>query len=163
MRRIPALLAAACIGLAAGPLAAHGPSDHDAAAPADTAFGRAGDRAHAARTVQIAMSDRMRFEPAVIRVKAGETVRLVAVNRGAQPHELVLGTMEELREHAELMRKFPNMEHDDPNMVRVPPGARGEIVWQFTKPGEFGYACLMPGHFEAGMVGRVVVGPQMPR
>jgi uncharacterized cupredoxin-like copper-binding protein len=162
MRRIPGLLAA-CIGLAAGPLAAHGPSAHDAAAPADTAFGRAGDRARATRTVQIAMSDRMRFEPAVIRVKAGETVRLVAVNRGAQPHELVLGTMEELREHAELMRKFPNMEHDDPNMVRVPPGARGEIVWQFTKPGEFSYACLMPGHFEAGMVGRVVVAPQMPR
>jgi uncharacterized cupredoxin-like copper-binding protein len=163
MRRIPALLAAACIGLAAGPLAAHGPSAHDAAGSADTAFGRAGDRAHATRTVQIEMSDRMRFEPAVIRVKAGETVRLVAVNRGAQPHELVLGTMEELREHAELMRKFPNMEHDDPNMVRVPPGARGEIVWQFTKPGEFSYACLMPGHFEAGMVGRVVVAPQMPR
>jgi uncharacterized cupredoxin-like copper-binding protein len=113
--------------------------------------------------VEITMSDRMRFEPAVVRVKAGETVRLVAVNRGAQPHELVLGTAEELREHAELMRKFPNMEHDDPNMVRVPPGGRGDIVWQFTKPGEFGYACLVPGHFEAGMVGRVVVAPQTPR
>jgi uncharacterized cupredoxin-like copper-binding protein len=103
------------------------------------------------------MSDAMRFEPALIRVKAGETVRLAAVNRGTQAHELVLGTMEELREHAELMRRFPNMEHDDPNMVRVAPGGRGEIVWQFTKPGEFSYACLMPGHFEAGMVGRVVV------
>ena len=156
MRRILGFLGAACIGLAAGPLAAHGPSGHDPVAREDTAFGRAGDRAHAARTVQISMSDRMRFEPALIRVKAGETVRLVAVNRGAQPHELVLGTMEELREHAQLMRKFPNM-------VRVAPGGRGEIVWQFTKPGEFSYACLMPGHFEAGMVGRVVVEPQTPR
>ncbi len=163
MRRIPGFLVAAGIGLAAGPLAAHGPSGHDSASPADTAFGRAGDPAHATRTVQITMSDRMRFEPALIRVKAGETVRLAAVNRGAQPHELVLGTMEELRAHAELMRKFPNMEHDEPNMVRVQPGGRGEIVWQFTKPGEFGYACLMPGHFEAGMVGRVVVRPQTPR
>ena len=163
MRSIPAFLGAACIGLAAGPLAAHGPAGHDSAPGADTAFGRAGDRAHATRTVQITMSDRMRFEPALVRVKTGETVRLVAVNRGAQPHELVLGTMEELREHAALMRKFPNMEHHDPNMVRVGPGGRGEIVWQFTKPGEFSYACLMPGHFEAGMVGRVVVAAQTPR
>ena len=78
-------------------------------------------------------------------------------NRGAVLHELVIGTPKELAEHAEMMRKFPGMEHDAPHMAHVKPGRNGEIVWQFTQPGEFQFACLIPGHFEAGMVGKVVV------
>ena len=67
---------------------------------------------------------------------------------------MVLGTKKAIAEHAELMKKFPDMEHSDPNMAHVKPGKSGEIVWQFTKAGEFQFACLQPGHFEAGMVGR---------
>jgi uncharacterized cupredoxin-like copper-binding protein len=70
---------------------------------------------------------------------------------------MVLGTTEELKAHAELMKKFPDMEHADANMAHVKPGAKGEIVWQFTKAGEYQFACLIPGHYEAGMVGKVVV------
>jgi uncharacterized cupredoxin-like copper-binding protein len=84
-------------------------------------------------------------------------VRFVVRNKGRQLHEMVLGTKEALREHAEMMKKFPEMEHDDAHMTHVKPGRTGEIVWQFTTPGEFQYACLLPGHFEAGMVGRVTV------
>ena len=58
---------------------------------------------------------------------------------------MVLGTPEELKEHAELMKKFPEMEHDEPHMAHVKPGKSGEIVWQFTKAGEFQFACLHPG------------------
>ncbi len=47
--------------------------------------------------------------------------------------------------------------HDDANMTHVAPGARGDIVWQFTRRGEYQFACLIPGHYEAGMVGKVVV------
>jgi uncharacterized cupredoxin-like copper-binding protein len=72
-------------------------------------------------------------------------------------HEIVLGTPAELQKHAELMKKFPEMEHEAPHMVHVKPGKRGDIVWQFTKPGQFQFACLIPGHFEAGMVGQVSV------
>ena len=90
-------------------------------------------------------------------LQKGETVRLRVTNRGAVLHELVIGTPKELAEHAEMMRKFPGMEHDAPHMAHVKPGRNGEIVWQFTQPGEFQFACLIPGHFEAGMVGKVVV------
>lgn len=127
------------------------------AAAEETPFGRPGDAAKVTRSVTVTMSDAMRFDPAVIRVKKGETLRIVAADRGKLVHELVLGTMEELKEHAELMRKFPDMEHDEPSMARVKPGETGEIVWQFTRPGEFHFACLVPGHFEAGMVGKVLV------
>ena len=123
----------------------------------DTAFGRAADPKNANRTVRIEMSDQMHFAPNEVRVRQGEVVRFVAVNTGSLKHEMVLGTMDELNEHAALMRKFPGMEHDEPNMADVAPGASGEIVWQFTKTGEFYYGCLMPGHFEAGMVGKVIV------
>jgi uncharacterized cupredoxin-like copper-binding protein len=78
-------------------------------------------------------------------------------NSGKLMHEMVIGTMKELREHAELMRKFPGMEHDEPYMAHVAPGQDETIVWQFTKAGEFHYACLIPGHLEAGMIGKVEV------
>ena len=78
-------------------------------------------------------------------------------NGGKIKHEMVLGTTKELKAHAEMMRKMPGMEHDDANEVTVEPGKTGEFVWQFTKAGTFDFACFEPGHFEAGMVGKVTV------
>ena len=129
----------------------------DASKIEDTAFGREGNPAKAIRTIRIDMADTMRFTPADITVKRGETVKLVATNKGQVLHEMVLGTADELKKHAELMKKFPGMEHNEPHMTHVKPGATGEIVWQFTKAGVFQFACLVPGHFEAGMVGKVTV------
>lgn len=156
-------LFAALLALAASHSAlAHGDS-HPAALPyvasqvEATPFGQQGDPAKVQRTVRVAMNDRMRFVPAAITVQRGETVRFVVANQGAVLHEMVLGTAQALQEHAELMKKHPGMAHDEPSMAHVKPGARGEIVWQFTQPGEFQFACLIPGHFEAGMVGRVLV------
>ena len=123
----------------------------------DTAFGREGDPRKISRTIQVDMADTMRFTPADVKVKRGETVRFVIRNDGKQLHEMVLGTTQALKEHAELMKKFPEMEHADPNMAHVKPGATGEIVWQFTKAGAFQFACLQPGHYESGMVGKVAV------
>jgi uncharacterized cupredoxin-like copper-binding protein len=158
-------IALAGLWLASGLAAAHGPAEGQARKPSashaavaeETAFGRAGDPAKVSRTIAISMDDRMRYQPAVIRVKEGETVRLVVSNKGATLHELVLGTMAELKAHAELMRKLPGMEHDEPNMAHVAAKHKEALVWQFDKPGEFYYACLLPGHFEAGMVGKVIV------
>lgn len=129
----------------------------DARKPEETAFGREGDPSRVTRTIALGMSDAMRFTPAEIIVKRGETVRFLVRNEGKLLHEMVLGTPEELKAHAELMKKFPDMEHADANMVHVKPGASGEIVWQFTQAGEFQFACLLPGHYEAGMVGKLRV------
>ena len=103
------------------------------------------------------MNDTMRYSPARIGVKRGETIRFVVKNSGQIKHEVVLGTVKELREHAALMRKFPEMEHADPNQLAVDPGKTGELLWQFTKPGTFDFACLQPGHYEAGMHGKIAV------
>lgn len=121
------------------------------------AFGREGDPKKAVRTIKVDMSDRMRFSPSSLTLKRGETVRFEVKNSGKIMHEMVLGTMQELKKHAELMRKHPGMEHDEPYMVHVAPGKTESIAWQFTKAGEFYYGCLIPGHFEAGMVGKVHV------
>lgn len=160
-----AALLAACLGalLAAPEVArAHGDAHrksapHDPARAIDTPFGRSADPKRADRTLRITMDDRMRFTPASLEVRRGQTVRFVVSNRGKVLHEMVLGTADELEKHAELMRRFPDMEHDEPNMVHVAPGASGEIAWTFDKPGTFAFACLIPGHYEAGMVGKVVV------
>jgi uncharacterized cupredoxin-like copper-binding protein len=120
-------------------------------------WGIAGVAKKSTRTIEIKMTDNMRFTPDVIRVKQGETVRLVHLNDGGVMHEFVLGTQQDLDEHAALMKKFPDMEHDEPYMAHVGPGQKGEIVWTFNRVGEFDFACLLPGHYEAGMVGKVKV------
>lgn len=152
-----AALAGAGIALAHGDGPHAAPRQFDAAKVESTAFGQEGDPRRVTRTIHVGMSDAMRFDPAQIRVKAGETIRFVVANQGAVLHEMVLGTAEDLARHAELMKKFPGMEHDAPNIAHVKPRATGELVWQFTRAGEFRYACLVPGHYEAGMLGRIVV------
>lgn len=129
----------------------------DAAAVEQTPFGHAGDPVAANRTMTISMSDTMRFSPTVLTIRRGETVRFVVRNEGKAMHEMVLGTEDDLAKHAEFMLKFPDMEHDAPHMVHVEPGRSGDMVWTFNRAGEFRFACLVPGHFEAGMVGTIIV------
>lgn len=125
--------------------------------PKETSFGRPADAKKASRVVRVEMSDQMRFTPAQITVKQGEIVRFEPVNKGQVMHEMVLGTLDDLKKYAELMKKNPGMPHDAPHMAHVAPGKSGTIGWQFTTPGEFFYACLVAGHYEAGMIGKVTV------
>ena len=120
-------------------------------------FGREGDPKQITRTVEIDMSDKMRFSPSEVTIRQGETVRFRVRNSGKVMHEMVLGTMQELKAHAELMKKHPGMEHEEPHMAHVSAGRRETMVWQFNQPGEFYYGCLIPGHFETGMVGKIIV------
>ena len=124
-------------------------------------WGIAGDAKPGLRTIRVSMNDRMRFVPDVITVREGETVRIVVKNDGQLMHEFVLGTPATHEEHAALMVRFPTMEHDEPYMVHVAPGKTGEIVWKFNRAGEFAFACLIAGHYQAGMIGKVqVVAPR---
>jgi uncharacterized cupredoxin-like copper-binding protein len=136
---------------------AHGAPAFDYSKAEPTPFGIAADPAKAKRTIRIDMSDAMRFSPAEVTVKRGEVVRFVVANKGQVLHEMVLGTKAELEKHAELMKKFPGMEHDEPHMAHVDPGKSGEIGWRFTRAGTFYFGCLIPGHYEAGMVGKITV------
>jgi uncharacterized cupredoxin-like copper-binding protein len=120
-------------------------------------WGIAGDAKDVKRTIRISMSDAMRFTPDRIQVMQGETVKFVVHNAGKVMHEFVIGTKKENDEHAALMLKFPNMEHDEPYMAHVAPGKVGEIVWTFNRAGEFDFACLIAGHYQAGMVGKIEV------
>jgi len=160
MRLIKPLLFAVSMVLVA-PAFAHESKDHKkAAGPAKKEqkdWGIAGDAKAAKRTVEVKMLDSMRFSPDRLEVKQGETVRFVVRNDGQVMHEFVIGTKAENDEHAALMIKFPNMEHDAPYMAHVAPGKTGEIVWTFNRAGEFDFACLIVGHYQAGMVGKIVV------
>jgi uncharacterized cupredoxin-like copper-binding protein len=95
--------------------------------------------------------------PQQVSVKRNDQVKFVLRNDGELDHEFVLATTAENLMHAEAMKKNPDMEHDDPNGKRLAPRGSGEILWRFTKAGEFEFACLIPGHRDGGMVGKVVV------
>jgi uncharacterized cupredoxin-like copper-binding protein len=137
----------------AGPGASgHGHSDFSAGEP--------GDPKKPARIVQVTMREgdgKMLFIPERIEVRKGEQIQFVLRNNGALDHEFVLATKEDNLKHAEAMKKNPGMEHDDPNGKSLASNKAAGIVWRFTKAGEFEFACLIPGHREAGMHGTIVV------
>jgi uncharacterized cupredoxin-like copper-binding protein len=156
------LLAAALIAITmqAGPATAHGDTHGQkpgAVRKEQKAWGIAAEAKTVQRTVVFTMSDQMRFTPDTLTVRLGETVKIVVKNEGKMLHEFVLGTKKELDEHAALMLRFPTMEHDEPYMAHVPAGKSGEIVWTFNRAGEFDFACLIAGHYQAGMVGKILV------
>ena len=137
-------------GLASG---THGGGHGDGA----DAIGVPGNAAKVTRTIALDMTDSMRFTPERITVSRGETIRFKVKNSGKIKHELVLGTRKALDEHYEAMKKFPEMEHADENMLTLAPAKAGEMVWRFTKSGKVDFACLQPGHYDAGMKGQVIV------
>lgn len=163
MKTIKTLIFLAALATA-GHAYAHGSSTtHASAAPSSavqTEWGIAGSPRDVKRNIALSMTDTMRFVPARIEVREGDTVRLRVANQGRLMHEIVLGTPQALSAHAELMKKFPNMEHDEPHMAHLPAGRKGEIVWTFNRAGEFDFACLIAGHYQAGMVGKVTVLPR---
>ena len=121
--------------------------------------GEPGDPKKPARVINVRMFEgggKMGFEPAQVQVRRGEQVRFVLHNDGEEDHEFMLATVTENRKHAEVMKKYPDMEHDDPNGKRILPHGSGELVWKFTKRGKFEFACLIPGHYEKGMFGTIV-------
>lgn len=144
-----ALGAASDIALASG--------NHAGGHGAQADIGKPGKATKNTRTVVVDMNDAMRFTPAQVTVKQGETVRFVVTNSGKLKHEMVLGTEKEIKEHYETMKKFPGMEHEDPQMVTVEPSKTKDLVWTFTKSGSVEFACLQVGHYDEGMKGQVQV------
>jgi uncharacterized cupredoxin-like copper-binding protein len=151
---VATVLASGGAAIAAGEHAGHAQSDEG------WSTGEPGDAKKPARVVQVTMTEangKMLFAPAKVEVRKDEQIRFVLRNGGELEHEFVLGTTEDNLRHAASMSKNPDMEHDDPNAVRLASKKTGDLVWKFSKAGEFEYACLIPGHREAGMVGNVVV------
>ena len=144
----PALLTACMTVLASG-------SHSGGHAPAS--IGQPGIAKAITRNIAVSMTDNMRFTPSDIQVRQGETVRFVVTNKGRLQHEFNLGTDADLKAHAEQMKKFPEMEHDEPNLVSLAPGKTGEVIWKFSTAGKVSFACLHVGHYDAGMKGQVKV------
>jgi uncharacterized cupredoxin-like copper-binding protein/Cu/Ag efflux protein CusF len=164
MKKLNLILSAVLLGAslsASVSASAHGDEDHaKKSGPVrkeQKDWGIAGDAKAVKRTIEVTMSDAMRFTPDTIEVRQGDVVKFVVHNGGKTLHEMVIGNKEELDEHAALMVKFPNMEHDEPYMAHVGPGKTSEMIWTFNRAGDFEFACLVAGHYQAGMVGKIKV------
>ncbi|WP_442799762.1 copper-resistant cuproprotein CopI [Pseudomonas sp. Au-Pse12] len=167
-----------CLMLLSAPLWASPAASYD--------FGQPAPAAKASRSVEVVMGD-MSFNPKALEIKAGETVRFVLINNGQLLHEFNLGNAAMHAEHQQEMLKMQQsgmltptgmqamdhgamghgsmagmdhgMRHDDPNSVLVEPGKRAELTWTFSKSGSLEFACNIPGHYQAGMVGKLTVSP----
>ncbi len=160
-QKFAAISLAVTLALSSMSALAGGSHDHKHAMefdPVHNEFGMYEPDMEVTRTIEIDMSDDMTFSPREISVKQGDVIKFVHKNTGQLMHEFVLGTPESLDEHAEMMKKFPGMEHEEPYMAHVAPGKEGVVTWKFTESGEFSFGCLVPGHYDAGMKGVVKVG-----
>ena len=124
-------------------------------------IGNPGKASEVSRTIEVIMKEtdggEMVFEPKEIKVEKGETIRFMVMNKGELEHEFVLDDHDGVMEHKGLMERMPEMEHDDPNSVRLDPGMDGEVIWSFANAGPFEFACLIPGHYDSGMKGMLTV------
>lgn len=161
-RSWPSIVVLACASLWSPAFAAGTHEGGHDKADGHGSVGEPGQAAQVTRTVTVDMTDNMRFNPAQIAVKQGETIRFIVKNSGKMKHEMVLGTPGELKEHYDMMMKMPGMEHADANQVAVNPGQQGELIWRFSKAGKVDFACLQPGHYDAGMKGLVTVAGGKP-
>ena len=141
----------ALIALAAAPATGHEQHSHET-----HSAGEPGNAKKPSRTIEVTMSE-MEFTPSRIEVKRGEQIRFIVRNAGTEDHEFLLASTADNLKHAEVMKKNPKMEHDDPNGVRLAPKKSAEVLWKFTKAGTFEYACLIPDHRDYGMIGRITV------
>ena len=162
MKKLTTLLAAVILASTGSLALAHGDAAHEKKEMPmmkleQKAWGIGGTTKAVTRTIAVSMTDTMRFSPEKIDVRLGDTLKFVLKNDGKQLHEFVIGTKKDLDEHAALMVKFPTMEHDEPYMAHVAPGKTGSIIWTFNKAGSFDFACLIAGHYQAGMVGKITV------
>jgi uncharacterized cupredoxin-like copper-binding protein len=156
---IAALLVLACL-FVPRPAASHDANEHGSHAAKSFAAGEPGTPDEAYRAIEIVMNDasgEMAFSPNMLEVQRGEQVRFVLQNAGNVDHEFLIDTVENNARHKAAMAKNPEMQHAEPNGRRLAPGTTSELIWRFTKPGSFEIACLIPGHYEAGMRGVVVV------
>ena len=124
------------------------------------AAGEPGDPKKSFRVVEIVMNEgpgTMTYTPSRIDVRKGEQIKFVLKNSGELAHEFLIDSIANNAKHKIEMEKNPEMEHDEPNGARVESKKSAEILWRFTKAGTFEFACLIPGHYESGMHGTVVV------
>jgi len=162
MKKLTTLLASVILAGTGSLALAHGDAGHEKTEMPmmkmeQKAWGIGGTAKAVTRTISVSMTDTMRFSPEKIDVKQGDTLKFVLKNDGKQLHEFVIGTKKDLDEHAALMVRFPNMEHEEPYMAHVAPGKTGTILWTFNQAGSFDFACLIAGHYQAGMVGKITV------
>ena len=150
--------------LSANAWAGEGPSGHSHSHSHDHgatfSAGEPGNPKKPAKIVQVTMREadgKMLFVPARLEVRKGDQIKFVLRNNGELEHEFVLASAADNLKHAEAMKKNPGMVHEDPNGRQLAPKKTGKMVWKFTRAGEFEYACLIPGHREAGMTGTIVV------
>jgi uncharacterized cupredoxin-like copper-binding protein len=131
--------------------------DHPEHAP----IGSPGTGAEITRTIEVKINETesgyMLFEPDVIHIEHGSVVRFEITNSGSVDHEFFLGSFDEIAKHQKWMRRHPDMEHNDPNSVTIPSAKTATLDWEFSDITNLEYACLIPGHREAGMFGVIIV------
>lgn len=156
---IPVALLACVASTAAFAHGGHGGGHADVVArsAAGTPFGRPGDAQMISRAVAVNMSDSACQTPGELALKVGENVRFQIKNSGREMHELVIGTLAGLQEHAQALEQDADVDHDEPFMAHVEPQATQSIVWQFTRVGIFHYGCHVPSLPGPGVIGRITV------
>ncbi|WP_295624759.1 plastocyanin/azurin family copper-binding protein [uncultured Nitrosomonas sp.] len=118
-------------------------------------IGRPGDSDKVSRIIKLTQVDNM-FLPAEIEVNEGETIQFVVKNGGNHKHEMLMGSMAELKKIVKMRRMYPDKEHSETQLLQLEPGEQKELIWQFTRAGIIDFACPLPGHFKK-MRGKIFV------
>tara|TARA_R110002074_G_scaffold99392_1_gene214721 strand:+ start:23766 stop:24410 length:645 start_codon:yes stop_codon:yes gene_type:complete len=126
--------------------------EHDAGL---SPVGRPAAQQEATRTIDVSAFDTMRYAfLSATDIKQGDIVKFVITNKGEIPHEFSIGDEAEQEKHRAMMRKMPDMVHQDASTVTIQPGETEILTWKFNTV-DVVIACNIPGHYEAGMFKKI--------
>lgn len=136
-------------------------------------------KSSASNVIAMQMHDNY-YSSETVTVKKGETVRFTVKNMGDLVHEFNIGTsaqhatsqakMAMMVDHGVLEADKINhgmmdmnmgggmtMQYNETNSVLLEPGQTKDVIWTSSETGTLEYACNIPGHYDAGMVGQITI------
>ena len=140
-------------------------------------IGEKGKASDVSKVIEIKMYDNY-YEPNIIEVKKGETIKFVVINLGELVHEFNIATKEmhikhqpemmmmvekdillgdriDIKKMKEAAKTDHSMAHSHSNSVLLEPKKSADLIWKFSKNTKLEAACNIPGHYESGMVAKV--------
>ena len=141
-------------------------------------IGEIGKLSEVNKTIEIKMYDNY-FEPKEIKIKKNETIRFLITNYGELVHEFNIATREMHLNHQdemmkmmeygillgdkidkqkmkELSKKDHSLAHSHKNSLLLEPNQSGELIWKFSKDIVLEAACNVPGHYDSGMITKII-------
>ena len=141
-------------------------------------IGEKGNDSEVEKIIEVKMFDNY-YEPSEFKINKNQTIKFIVYNYGELVHEFNIATKKmHFKHQPEMMKMVVNeiivggkidkkkmkemskldhsMSHSHSNSVLLEPNQSAELIWKFNSDANLEVACNIPGHYESGMVAKII-------